>query len=77
MSSWRNGIVPFAMKGIGRDMQGVEFFIRHDDPGRIRPASYSACTVRPVVVALDVYEIVPHRWDEEHCVFREGQTTWQ
>ncbi len=49
------------MKGIRRDMERVEFFIRHDDPGRIRPASYSACTVRPVVVALDVYEIVPHR----------------
>ncbi len=38
------------MKGIVRDMQGVEFCIRHDDPGRIRPSSYSACTVRPVVV---------------------------
>ena len=38
------------MKGIRRDMERVKFFIRHDDPGRIRPASYSACTVRPVVV---------------------------
>ncbi len=55
MSSWRNGIVPFAMKGIRRDRQRVECFIRHDDAGRIRPASYSACTVRPVVVALAIH----------------------
>ena len=31
----------------------------------------------PAVTALDVYDIMHHRWDEENGVFREGQTTWQ
>ena len=35
MSSWCNGIVPFAMKGVPRDRERVEGFIRHDDPSRI------------------------------------------
>ena len=50
MSSWRNSIVPFAMKGIPGEVDRLEFLVGHDDAGRIRPASYSACTVRPVVV---------------------------
>ena len=44
-------MVSLAVKGVPRAIERVEFFGRYDDPGRTGPASYSLCTVGPVVVA--------------------------
>ena len=46
---------------------------REDDPFH---AGYAVTTAGPGMTAEAVYTIMRHRWEEENCIFRRGQSGW-